>query len=74
MHGNQENVEATKIVVDTTRRGLENKFAEVKDDFLVGLEDAKCGFKTQLAEVEARDARVFWNNSTTETRPELRSC
>jgi hypothetical protein len=72
MHSNQENTEA--MVVDTTRRGLENKFAEVKDYFLLGLEDARCWFKTQPAEVEARDSSIFWINSTSETRPKLRSC
>jgi Trp operon repressor len=55
--GTQVETEATKIIVDTTRRGLEFKRAEVTDDFLQGLEIARREFKTQLAHVEARIER-----------------
>jgi hypothetical protein len=64
----QAEIEATKTLVCTTKRGFVAKIAEVAADFLGGLETTWHEFRTQLADVGVRRAREFSEYSTTEAR------
>jgi hypothetical protein len=53
VQGTQINMQTTKALVETMWCGLETKLAEVKGDFVQGLNLTQHEFKMQLKEVEA---------------------
>jgi hypothetical protein len=73
-HRIQVEAQGTKTLVESTRHVLEAKIAEVRDNFLQGLETTGREFKMQLADVEARGPRDFGEYSITDARAERRSC
>jgi hypothetical protein len=72
--GTQAKIGATKTLIDTMRRGLKAKIAEVTDNFLETLETSRREFKMLLVEVEAWGVSKFSEYPVTDAQAKQGSC